>query len=107
MTTDDDEENWRVYCEDCRRDAKNSFPISDLEKPADKLTDKLTDKEQAAADQLARVIKDLPAYNRGMTIWKVCNEWGVDHHKIARHLGERKRRPVAKGKGKGTPWIHR
>ena len=51
--------------------------------------------ERSVADYIAQCIRDdevdCPV---GLFIWKVCEENGVDPHKIAKHLGRRKRREV-------------
>ncbi len=51
--------------------------------------------ERAVATYIARCIKDYKVCCPiGLFIWKVCEENGVDHHKIARHLGRRRRYEV-------------
>lgn len=55
--------------------------------------EKLTDLELTVADSLAAMFKDPEISTpRGLLIHNTCKANGVDHHKIARHLGSRNKK---------------
>jgi len=45
--------------------------------------------EMAVANECAEILRTIAYNERGLYIWKTCNEYGVDHHKIAKHLAQR------------------
>jgi len=53
--------------------------------------DPLDEDEMEAADEIAEEIDTIDSDERGLYIWKVCDRYGVDHHRVARHLGQRRR----------------
>jgi len=58
----------------------------------------LNAKEMAAANECAEVLRTVADNKRGLYIWEICNEYDVDHHKIARHLAQRANSRRAKNK---------
>lgn len=50
----------------------------------------LTEHEQEVANELAGMLREPNStIPKGLLIYRVCQEYGVDHHKIAHHLGGR------------------
>ncbi len=53
----------------------------------------LDETEMECADEIARLLKDKTLSTpRGLLIYDISNSYGVDHHKIARHLGSRNKK---------------
>ena len=52
----------------------------------------LSSRELQAANTIADAMRDNVTEGPvGLFIWKVCKGFGVDHHRVARHLGSRNR----------------
>jgi hypothetical protein len=64
--------------------------------PPDEDPEDLDDHELEVADLVAETWRDTPGDKRGLVLWKISNEHGVDHHKVARHLSWRRARQLYK-----------